>query len=171
MASSRLSNCLRRQNFFSASFDKSIPCKSISNRYVSNSASRSQLPQSQSLPTRRSQTPASTSIPTSGLIYNRAFSTSRCTRQSIPPPPPTESQSPPSSAPRPAQAQTPISHQRPSQRYRHASSETAAMKEKNASALYYTISMIMGTVALAYGSVPFYKMVRLFPSYLPHINS
>ena len=29
------------------------------------------------------------------------------------------------------------------------------------SSRYYTISMILGTVALAYGSVPLYKMVRL----------
>ncbi|KAJ5729434.1 uncharacterized protein N7483_003942 [Penicillium malachiteum] len=32
-------------------------------------------------------------------------------------------------------------------------------KERNASTLYYTISLILGTVALAYGSVPLYKMI------------
>ncbi|KAL1954054.1 hypothetical protein VTO42DRAFT_1788 [Malbranchea cinnamomea] len=30
---------------------------------------------------------------------------------------------------------------------------------KNATTLYYTISIIMGTLALAYGSVPLYKMI------------
>jgi len=32
--------------------------------------------------------------------------------------------------------------------------------QKNASTLYYTLSIILGTVAFSYGSVPFYKMVR-----------
>lgn len=32
-------------------------------------------------------------------------------------------------------------------------------KIRNASTLYYAISIIMGTVALSYGSVPLYKMV------------
>jgi len=32
------------------------------------------------------------------------------------------------------------------------------------SSRYYTISLILGTVALAYGSVPLYKMVRPDPS-------
>ncbi|OJD17221.1 hypothetical protein AJ78_02658 [Emergomyces pasteurianus Ep9510] len=31
--------------------------------------------------------------------------------------------------------------------------------DKNQSSLYYTISLIIGTVALAYGSVPMYKMI------------
>ncbi|KAI9681491.1 MAG: Cytochrome c oxidase assembly protein cox11, mitochondrial [Caeruleum heppii] len=35
----------------------------------------------------------------------------------------------------------------------------APFKEKNTSTLYYTISIILGTVALSYGSVPFYKMI------------
>ena len=32
-------------------------------------------------------------------------------------------------------------------------------KKKNSSTLYYTISIILGTVAFSYGSVPMYKMV------------
>lgn len=35
--------------------------------------------------------------------------------------------------------------------------------KKNTSTLYYTISIIMGTVALSYGSVPMYKMVCFLP--------
>ncbi|KAH8687534.1 cytochrome oxidase-like protein assembly factor Cox11 [Tricladium varicosporioides] len=35
----------------------------------------------------------------------------------------------------------------------------APFKEKNASILYYTISIILGTVAFSYGSVPMYKMI------------
>lgn len=31
--------------------------------------------------------------------------------------------------------------------------------EKNKNTLYYTLSIILGTVALSYGSVPFYKMI------------
>ena len=31
---------------------------------------------------------------------------------------------------------------------------------------YYTLSIILGTVALSYGSVPMYKMVRYPRSYL-----
>ncbi|KAJ5618459.1 hypothetical protein N7528_007102 [Penicillium herquei] len=48
-------------------------------------------------------------------------------------------------------------HQKP-----HASSapfNTPQSQERNASTLYYTISVILGTVALAYGSVPLYKMI------------
>lgn len=30
--------------------------------------------------------------------------------------------------------------------------------------MYYTLSIILGTVALSYGSVPMYKMVRLSSS-------
>ncbi|KAJ6014102.1 hypothetical protein N7540_008693 [Penicillium herquei] len=44
----------------------------------------------------------------------------------------------------------------------HASSapfNTPQSQERNASTLYYTISLILGTVALAYGSVPLYKMI------------
>jgi len=37
----------------------------------------------------------------------------------------------------------------------------APFAKKNTSTLFYTISVIMGTVALSYGSVPMYKMVRL----------
>ncbi|GJC85890.1 cytochrome c oxidase assembly protein COX11, mitochondrial [Colletotrichum liriopes] len=37
----------------------------------------------------------------------------------------------------------------------------AHYKQKNASTAYYTLSVILGTVALSYGSVPLYKMVRL----------
>ena len=33
-------------------------------------------------------------------------------------------------------------------------------KTKNSSTLYYTLSIILGTVAFSYGSVPMYKMVR-----------
>ena len=33
-------------------------------------------------------------------------------------------------------------------------------KSKNASTMYYTLSIILGTVAFSYGSVPMYKMVR-----------
>jgi hypothetical protein len=42
-------------------------------------------------------------------------------------------------------------------------------QKKNNSTMYYTISIIMGTVALSYGSVPMYKMVRcdLLPSKSP----
>ncbi|KAI9373886.1 cytochrome c oxidase assembly protein CtaG/Cox11-domain-containing protein [Aspergillus egyptiacus] len=32
-------------------------------------------------------------------------------------------------------------------------------QERNASTMYYTISIVLGTVALAYGSVPMYKMI------------
>ncbi|KAJ5645950.1 hypothetical protein N7490_002322 [Penicillium lividum] len=44
----------------------------------------------------------------------------------------------------------------------HASSapfNTPQSQQRNSSTLYYTISMILGTVALAYGSVPLYKMI------------
>lgn len=37
----------------------------------------------------------------------------------------------------------------------------APFKKRNASTMYYTFSIIMGTVALSYGSVPLYKMVNL----------
>jgi hypothetical protein len=33
-------------------------------------------------------------------------------------------------------------------------------QKKNSSTLYYTLSIILGTVAFSYGSVPMYKMVR-----------
>ncbi|KAL4910109.1 hypothetical protein BDW74DRAFT_144451 [Aspergillus multicolor] len=36
---------------------------------------------------------------------------------------------------------------------------TPQSQKRNASTLYYTISIILGTVALAYGSVPLYKMI------------
>ena len=32
-------------------------------------------------------------------------------------------------------------------------------KNKNRNTLYYTLSIILGTVALSYGSVPMYKMI------------
>ncbi|KAI9733685.1 MAG: Cytochrome c oxidase assembly protein cox11, mitochondrial [Cirrosporium novae-zelandiae] len=35
----------------------------------------------------------------------------------------------------------------------------APFKEKNRTGLYYTLSIILGTVALSYGSVPLYKMI------------
>lgn len=35
----------------------------------------------------------------------------------------------------------------------------AQFKNKNRNTLYYTLSIILGTVALSYGSVPFYKMI------------
>ena len=35
----------------------------------------------------------------------------------------------------------------------------AQFKSKNTNTLYYTLSIILGTVALSYGSVPFYKMI------------
>jgi hypothetical protein len=35
----------------------------------------------------------------------------------------------------------------------------AQFKNKNRNTLYYTLSTILGTVALSYGSVPFYKMI------------
>jgi cytochrome c oxidase assembly protein subunit 11 len=40
----------------------------------------------------------------------------------------------------------------------------APFKSKNSSTLYYTLSIILGTVAFSYGSVPMYKMVSL-----PHL--
>jgi hypothetical protein len=43
----------------------------------------------------------------------------------------------------------------------------APFHQKNASTLYYTISIILGTVAFSYGSVPMYKMVCFYPSSLP----
>lgn len=33
-------------------------------------------------------------------------------------------------------------------------------QQKNRTTMYYTLSIILGTVALSYGSVPMYKMVR-----------
>ncbi|KAJ5912138.1 Cytochrome c oxidase assembly protein CtaG/Cox11 [Penicillium subrubescens] len=44
----------------------------------------------------------------------------------------------------------------------HASAapfNTPQSQQRNTSTMYYTISMILGTVALAYGSVPLYKMI------------
>ncbi|KAE8352680.1 cytochrome c oxidase assembly protein CtaG/Cox11-domain-containing protein [Aspergillus coremiiformis] len=43
----------------------------------------------------------------------------------------------------------------------HASApfNTAQAQKRNATTLYYTISLILGTVAVAYGSVPLYKMI------------
>jgi len=38
----------------------------------------------------------------------------------------------------------------------------APFKTKNSSTLYYTLSIILGTVAFSYGSVPMYKMVRFW---------
>ncbi|KAJ5805265.1 Cytochrome c oxidase assembly protein CtaG/Cox11 [Penicillium riverlandense] len=60
----------------------------------------------------------------------------------------------------------------------HASAapfSTPQSQKRNASTMYYTISLILGTVALAYGSVPLYKMVRLdrhqsTPAPLPDTN-
>jgi cytochrome c oxidase assembly protein subunit 11 len=37
----------------------------------------------------------------------------------------------------------------------------AVYKQRNRTTMYYTISLILGTVAFSYGSVPLYKMVRL----------
>ncbi|OQD75435.1 hypothetical protein PENDEC_c007G01853 [Penicillium decumbens] len=45
---------------------------------------------------------------------------------------------------------------------RHASAapfNTPQSLQRNTSTMYYTISLILGTVALAYGSVPLYKMI------------
>ncbi|KAK5806068.1 hypothetical protein VI817_000326 [Penicillium citrinum] len=45
---------------------------------------------------------------------------------------------------------------------RHASAapfNTPQSQQRNTSTMYYTISLILGTVALAYGSVPLYKMI------------
>jgi hypothetical protein len=42
----------------------------------------------------------------------------------------------------------------------------APFKTKNRSTLYYTFSIILGTVAFSYGSVPMYKMVRLRPPFV-----
>lgn len=39
----------------------------------------------------------------------------------------------------------------------------AQFNTKNSSTLYYTLSIILGTVAFSYGSVPMYKMVRYLP--------
>nr|XP_036574607.1 cytochrome-c oxidase assembly protein [Colletotrichum truncatum]KAF6781059.1 cytochrome-c oxidase assembly protein [Colletotrichum truncatum] len=39
----------------------------------------------------------------------------------------------------------------------------AHYRKKNATTAYYTLSVILGTVALSYGSVPLYKMVRSLP--------
>ncbi|TPX15220.1 uncharacterized protein E0L32_004778 [Thyridium curvatum] len=36
---------------------------------------------------------------------------------------------------------------------------SAQLKKKNASTMYYVISVMLGTVALSYGSVPLYKMI------------
>ena len=36
-------------------------------------------------------------------------------------------------------------------------------QKKNSTTLYYTLSIILGTVAFSYGSVPFYKMVLYNP--------
>ena len=44
----------------------------------------------------------------------------------------------------------------------------APFRKKNSSTLYYTLSIILGTVAFSYGSVPMYKMVRCF--YTPRRN-
>lgn len=35
----------------------------------------------------------------------------------------------------------------------------AVYKQKNRTTMYYTLSIILGTVAFSYGSVPMYKMV------------
>lgn len=35
----------------------------------------------------------------------------------------------------------------------------AVYKQRNRTTMYYTLSVILGTVALSYGSVPLYKMV------------
>ncbi|EPS28277.1 hypothetical protein PDE_03223 [Penicillium oxalicum 114-2] len=48
------------------------------------------------------------------------------------------------------------------QHEQHASAapfNTPQSQHRNASTMYYTISVILGTVALAYGSVPLYKMI------------
>ena len=45
----------------------------------------------------------------------------------------------------------------------------APFQKKNSSTLYYTLSIILGTVAFSYGSVPMYKMVRCCDS--PHSES
>lgn len=37
----------------------------------------------------------------------------------------------------------------------------APFSQKNSSTMYYTLSIILGTVAFSYGSVPMYKMVYL----------
>jgi cytochrome c oxidase assembly protein subunit 11 len=36
----------------------------------------------------------------------------------------------------------------------------AVYKQRNRTTMNYTLSIILGTVALSYGSVPLYKMVR-----------
>ena len=38
----------------------------------------------------------------------------------------------------------------------------APFQKKNSTTMYYAISIILGTVAFSYGSVPMYKMVRSF---------
>ncbi|GAM37583.1 DNA clamp loader [Talaromyces pinophilus] len=49
--------------------------------------------------------------------------------------------------------------QRSNLRQQESSQGNADSKQKNISTLYYTASIIVGTLALAYGSVPLYKMI------------
>jgi cytochrome c oxidase assembly protein subunit 11 len=44
----------------------------------------------------------------------------------------------------------------------------APFQKKNSTTMYYTISIILGTVAFSYGSVPMYKMVRHHPPHHEH---
>ncbi|KAK5997288.1 Cytochrome c oxidase assembly protein COX11 [Cladobotryum mycophilum] len=63
-----------------------------------------------------------------------------------------------SSAPQRGQVQ----QQRPKQQYAYAPSMERMRQEysrKNRTIAYYTMSLILGTVALSYGSVPLYKMI------------
>lgn len=45
----------------------------------------------------------------------------------------------------------------------------APFRKKNSSTLYYTLSIILGTVAFSYGSVPMYKMVSFAST--PHLET
>jgi hypothetical protein len=44
----------------------------------------------------------------------------------------------------------------------------APFQKKNSTTMYYTISIILGTVAFSYGSVPMYKMARHYPPHHEH---
>lgn len=43
----------------------------------------------------------------------------------------------------------------------HMDQMRAVYKQRNRTTMFYTLSIILGTVAFSYGSVPLYKMVRL----------
>ncbi|KAJ5666704.1 hypothetical protein N7462_011113 [Penicillium macrosclerotiorum] len=50
-------------------------------------------------------------------------------------------------------------HEKPRMHASAAPFNTPQSQQRNTSTMYYTISLILGTVALAYGSVPLYKMI------------